>query len=36
MNRFNQLGIKVAGQVFNGFHATRYDYGYGYRYGRQG
>lgn len=36
MNRLHQSGIKVAGQVFNGFHVTRYGYGYGYRYYGQG
>ncbi|TDY17045.1 tyrosine-protein kinase Etk/Wzc [Paraburkholderia sp. BL6665CI2N2] len=38
VNRLHQAGIKVTGQVFNGFQATRYGYGYGYgyRYRRQG
>ncbi|CAB3773030.1 polysaccharide biosynthesis tyrosine autokinase [Paraburkholderia humisilvae] len=32
INRLNQSGVKVKGQIFNGFHATRYGLDYGYRY----
>jgi tyrosine-protein kinase Etk/Wzc len=35
MNRLTQSGVKVRGQVLNGFHAARYDYGYGDRYQRR-
>jgi tyrosine-protein kinase Etk/Wzc len=35
MNRLNQSGIKVNGQVLNAFQTMRYRYGYGYRYQRQ-
>jgi tyrosine-protein kinase Etk/Wzc len=33
ISRLDHAGVKISGQVFNGFHTAQYGYGYGYGYG---